>query len=226
MVFSVLAGCAFGNKHDYRQAQPSLAYSGAQKISVGVHDQRPEVVRGDVDEDYVGMQRGGYGNPFRIGTLSHKPLADEMAKLLVDALRKSGAQAAPVRLAPSLKQDQALSVLKAGQPDKSLLLVLRDWESDSYVGTELRYDVDMKVFGRSGNLLASKTAKGVDQLGSSFWNPQGVAKEQAPIAFRRKMEELYSGDIAKALNQTGETAAGMSAQGPTEDTDAKLTKLK
>ncbi len=219
-----LAGCAINNKQDYRKAVPTLTTVGHQRVAVGVQDLRPEVVNGNVDEDYVGMQRGGYGNPFRVHTRSKRPLADEMGTWIVSALRNHGAKAQPVRLAPSLNKDQVIALLRSGKPDKLLLLTLKDWESDTYVGTELRYDAEMQALGRSGNVLASKTIKGTDQLGSGFWNPQGVAQEQAPLTFKKKMEELYEGDIAKALSQAGDKP--IAKEGAGEDKYAKLEKLK
>jgi hypothetical protein len=219
-----LAGCAIGNKQDYRNAVPTLTTVGHQRVAVGVQDLRPEVVSKSVDEDYLGMQRGGFGNPFRVHTRSGQPLADEMATLLTKALKSRGSRADPVHLAPSLNRDQVAAMLKATKADKSLLLTLKDWESDTYVGTELRYDAEMKVLGKSGNVLASKTIKGTDQLGSGFWNPQGVAQEQAPLTFKKKMEELYEGDIAKALSQTGDEP--VSKEGSGGDKYAKLASLK
>ena len=117
-----------------------------------------------------------------------------------------------------------MAMLKAAKADKSLLLTLKDWESDTYVGTELRYDAAMQALGRSGNVLASKTIKGTDQLGSGFWNPQGVAQEQAPLTFKKKMEELYEGDIAKALLQSGDEP--IAKEGAAGDKYAKLASLK
>jgi hypothetical protein len=115
-------------------------------------------------------------------------------------------------------------LLRSGNPDKLLLLTLKDWESDTYVGTELRYDAEMQALGRGGNLLASKTIKGTDQLGSGFWNPQGVAQEKAPLTFKKKMEELYEGDIAKALSQIGDERVTKEEAGG--DKYAKLASLK
>ena len=218
------AGCAIGNKQDYRKAVPTLTTVGHQRVAVGVQDLRPEVVSKSVDEDYLGMQRGGFGNPFRVHTRSGQPLADEMATLLTKALRSRGSRADPVHLAPSLNKDQVAAMLKATKADKSLLLTLKDWESDTYVGTELRYDAEMKVLGKTGNVLASKTIKGTDQLGSGFWNPQGVAQEQAPLTFKKKMEELYEGDIAKALSQIGDERVTKEEAGG--DKYAKLASLK
>lgn len=202
LVASFLAGCAFGRKQDYRRAQLTLPYSGKERLAVGVQDRRPYVLDQKTEEDYVGMQRGGYGNPFDVTTASKKPLADEMANLIADALRKSGAKAVSVRLAPSLNQTQVISALKAANSDKSLVLTLHDWESDTYAGTELRYDVEMRVLNRDGTVLASKKASGTDQLGAGFWDPQGVAQEGTPLVFKKQIEQLYNGDIAKALGRT------------------------
>ncbi|MEQ1638382.1 MAG: hypothetical protein ABL903_17020 [Methylococcales bacterium] len=49
--------------------------------------------------------------------------------------------------------------------------------------------------------MASKKTQGTDQLGSNFADPQRVAQEAAPATFQRKLEELFTGDVAQALNK-------------------------
>lgn len=217
-----LTACVGGQ--DLGHAPLDLKMGTSGKVAVGVQDQRPAVLDKSANENYVGMVRGGFGNPFHASTKSKRPLADEMAVPLTEALKKRGANAYSVRLAPSLTRDQVVSLLRNGKPDKLLLLTLKDWETDTYYGSELRYDAEMKVLGKSGDVLASKTIKGTDQLGSGFWNPQGVAQEQAPLTFKKKMEELYDGDIAKALSQAGDEPVTKEEAGG--DKYAKLASLK
>lgn len=217
-------GCAIGNKQDYRKEVPALASKGSQSVAVGVQDLRPEVLSKSVDEDYVGMQRGGFGNPFRVHTRSGRPLADEMAAQITKGLKAHRVKAETVHLAPTLSRDQVVAMLKGTRTDKSLLLTLRDWESDTYGGTEIRYDAEMQALGKGGNVLASKSIKGTDQLGSSFWNPQGVAQEQAPLTFKKRVEEMFAGDIAKAISQAGNEP--VSKEGVGSDKYSKLATLK
>lgn len=200
-----LVGCAFGRKQDYLQAHPVLEYPGKGSIAVGVQDRRPYIIDHDKDEDFVGLQRGGYGNPFDVGTQSKQPLADDMAKVLARALSQSGAEVRTVKLAPSLVKTEVIHALQSANADKSLLLSLHEWKSDTYHGTEIIYDAEMEVIDQQGKIVARKRTQGTDQLGAAFWDPQGHAQEAVPVAFQRKLEELFSGEIASALNESAES---------------------
>ncbi len=57
-VAATLGGCAFGQKHDYLHARPTLNYTGKARLALAVHDQRPYVVSQDKDADFVGLSRG------------------------------------------------------------------------------------------------------------------------------------------------------------------------
>ena len=226
LVLPLFAGCAIGRKQDYRTANPSLPISTQQKIAVAVQDRRPDVLTKDVDEDYVGMQRGGYGNPFDVVTLSKQPLATEMAKEITDSFNQAGIKAETIGLSPDLSRDAVIAKLKSSHAEKALLVTLREWQSDTYAGTEVQYDVDMEALGKDGKTLAMKTSKGVEQLGRAFWDPQGVAQEKAPVFFRTKMEELYAGDIQKALNTVGETKPTPTMSDGGSDVISQIEKLK
>ena len=82
---------------------------------------------------------------------------------------------------------------------KGILVLLQEWKSDTYMGTKLFYDVTVKVFDGSGNLLGQNRINGSEDLGSSVWNPPAHAREAVPEAFRRKIEQLFS-DPAIAKN--------------------------
>ena len=194
-------GCAFGRKQDYLQAQPALGSTGQGSLSLGVQDLRPYVVNHEKDETFVGLQRGGYGNPFDVSTQSKQPLADDMAKVLAKALSRSAGTVQTVRLPPALDKPAVIRALQSSHPDRSLLLSLHEWKSDTYMGTKLVYDAEMEVIDPHGRSVARRRIQGEDDLGGAFWDPQGHAQEAAPLAFKRKMEELFSGEIAEALGK-------------------------
>ena len=70
-------GCAVGNTHAYSTilANPTLA--GTSAVNVATHDRRDSVQSGEKSPDFVGLQRGGFGNPFNVKTTGGRPLADE-----------------------------------------------------------------------------------------------------------------------------------------------------
>src|SRR5574341_548216 len=62
------AGCAVGNKHSYTVERPELVVQGTRSVAVAAQDARPYVVAGNKTPDFVGLQRGGFGNPFDVTT--------------------------------------------------------------------------------------------------------------------------------------------------------------
>jgi hypothetical protein len=90
LICFTLGGCAFGRTQDYLLAHPSLQYSSKERLAVGVQDRRPYILNRDKEENFVGLQRGGYGNPFDVRTASGLPLTEEMTKVLASALAQSG----------------------------------------------------------------------------------------------------------------------------------------
>jgi len=71
---------------------------------------------------------------------------------------------------------------------RSLLLVLREWKTDTYLNTALIYDVSLTVLDDSGKSIVEKTINGRDDLGGSFWNPPAHAKKEVPQAFKKKLK--------------------------------------
>ncbi len=156
LISLMIVGCAFGRKQDYLQAHPALEYTNKARLAVGVQDRRPYILDHDKDEDFVGLQRGGYGNPFDVSTNSKQPLADDMAKVLSKALAGSGAMVISVRLLPSLSEAEIIRALQTTNAGKFLLLSLYEWKSDTYSGTEIIYEVEMEAIDKQGRVLAKK----------------------------------------------------------------------
>lgn len=141
-----LGGCAVGNRYDYGNAISGLPVSGSGKLAVNVVDARPYVLSGDKKPDFVGLQRGGFGNPFDVRTESGQPLAVEMRDAIAKALQKQGftvvggTEAAP----------------------RKLELRVLEWKTDVMVKMKTTYDLQLSVFDGSGALLAQSKTKGED----------------------------------------------------------------
>ena len=202
-VFTLLtSGCAVGVKHQYDNVVPEIGVATRAKVAVGVQDARPYVVSGNKSEDFVGLQRGGFGNPFDVGTLSGNPLARDFLGVMAASLKRSGASVIPVELAPKQKDAEVKKALLGTGADKGVLLVLREWKSDTMMNTALHYDVLLTILSASGGVLASKTLTGNDDLGGSAFNPPEHARGAVPVAFRKKMEALFTDPaVRKALQQ-------------------------
>ena len=196
-----LSGCVVGRKHDFREAKAVLDYHG-QPLALGVQDLRSYVVSGDKGEDFAGLARSGYGIPYDIGTESNRPLAQEMADVIAAALRGSGATVKIVALSPKMGRTDVIRAMTGAGTDQALLLSMREWKTDTYGATGLAYDLELEALNAQGQVLAKQSTRGEEELGGSAWmfDPQSHTQEVTPQAFRQKVELLYSGDIANALN--------------------------
>jgi hypothetical protein len=192
IVVAVCSGCAFGHKYNYHEVVPNLRAEGSGHITVATHDQRPYVMSGSQGPHFVGLTRGGYGNPFNVGTQSGRPLAEDMTQALCHALQKKGFACRPIMVTAKQSPEDVRHQLQVATENLALLLTLREWKSDTYIGTVLVYDVTLRVFDASNTVLAEVQRAGRDVLGSNFWNPTGVAYTAVPKAFKEKMEELLN----------------------------------
>lgn len=198
---TIVSGCAIGNKHSYHQIDMKFNPKGITRLSVATFDQRDYIKNGNKEPDFVGLQRGGYGNTFDVTTVSGKSLAEDMTTSIVQSLKSHGVDAIPVIVTHELPiKKVTLELPSKNKTSRSLLLVLKEWKSDTMQRTALIYDVTMLILDEEGDVLIAKSLKGRDNLGGSFLNPTGHAKEVIPLAFKDKLESLLSNkSILKAL---------------------------
>lgn len=188
----VPAGCAAGVEHRYRDAGAAFNVETSKSVAVAVHDKRPYVVRGDKPASFVGLSRGGFGNPFEVATDSGLPLADDMASSIVAALKQRGVSASSVAVSPAANDAAARGTLLATNADRLVLLTLYEWKSDTMMNTALHFIVRLRVFDRKGKELASKDLQGRENLGGSALNAPAHSREAVPKAFKSKLEALFN----------------------------------
>ena len=188
---AILSGCAVGVTHQYDNAAPEINASAGSKLGVGVQDRRMYVVSKQKPETFAGVSRGGFGNPFDVNTASGKPLADDFTKTIQTALLAKGVKATAVTLPIGMDEIAAIKLLSTAG-DKSVLIVLNEWKADTYSNTALSYDVQAMIVDANGKILSSKKLLGKDNLGGSAFNPPEHSRTAVPIAFRKKLEELFS----------------------------------
>jgi hypothetical protein len=174
-----LGGCAVGNRYDYGSSITGLPVSGSGKLAVSVVDARPYVLSGDKKPDFVGLQRGGFGNPFDVRTESGQPLATEMRDAIAKAL-----------------QQQGFSVVGATEaaPRKLELRVL-EWKTDVMVKMKTTYDLQLSVFDANGALLAQSKTKGED-VGTGGFESGNAAN--AAKTFELRFTELLRDDAVRS----------------------------
>lgn len=195
-----LSGCAVGNKHVYHDVGVEASVKTGKSVSVASVDQREYVLSGQSQPELVGTQRGGFGNPFNVLSASGRPLSSEFTTAIRSALKRNGVKVVSLETKPSKASQPAMAELVASARDRLLLLLIKEWIGDSQLNTKVRYDLLLTVADNSGKTLATKTYTGERDLGGSFVNAPGHAKEVMPKAFREAIESLVnSAEIIAAL---------------------------
>jgi len=199
-LLAVLAsGCAVGNRYAFDNVVADAALAGSGQVAVAVHDQRAYVLSGDKEPQFVGIQRGGYGNPFDVRTEGDRPLAQDMANSIAATLGRSGFEA---RTVPALHSDAPAAVrdrLRQSGAERAVLLTVREWKSDAMMRLGLSCDLNMSVLDRAGSVLAAKDIRSTKEVLGPAGMPSGMGKVVG-AAFRAKLEEFLADPaIAAAL---------------------------
>ncbi len=187
-------GCAVGNVYNLSDVKATLQASPPKNNSVAVAtlDKRAVVISKRVPPTYIGMQRGGYGNPFRVNTASGRPLSDDVTKAIGDSLAMRGYQAIPVSASYDLTEQQVKELLMQKKADRAVFVTIKQWESDTYNNIGLTYEIWLMVFGGDQALLAQTSVADKKTIAGSAWNPPKAAKEKVPEAFRAALEALLN----------------------------------
>jgi hypothetical protein len=187
-----VAGCAVGNRHEYGTVVADFRASGSYPVAVATLDQRDYVLSLNKSPNFVGLQRGGYGNPFDVITEDGKPLSDNVTAALANSLKAKGFVAVRVETEVRDTSDTAVKKLMGASGSRTILLTLREWKTDTYMNVALHYNTLLEVRDPAGTVLATVQIEGKDNLGGSAWNPPAVAKEAAPRALKEKLERLLN----------------------------------
>lgn len=197
-----LTGCAVGNKYDLASAVPEVTHSSKQEVAVGVQDRRMYITNGDKAQDFIGLQRGGFGNPFDVTTKSGKPLANDILNALATGMEKQGYKVSKVTISPRTDTATAIAKLSAEHKKRSLLVYILNWKSDTMTNVAMHYDIKATVYNESGSRMAETTLYGSDNLGGSFMNPPKHAMKVVPEALQEQLERIINApSISDALNR-------------------------
>ena len=186
---ALLASCgsnsAIDRTENYIYAWPNINYEMNEDITIGVIDHREYVTNDKVDPSYVGIMRGGYGNPWYMHTESGKPLADDISQAVVSGFLNSGIDAKNIRLNPKASIKDAASNLNSSDSSKKLLIIIGQWKSDTYKNTNFYYQLTVKTYDQSGENIASYTAQSSDD-GASVVSPMDAGRKALTEALNAK----------------------------------------
>jgi hypothetical protein len=188
-----MGGCAVGNQHNYTIQTPDLPPQGTRSVAIATQDLRPYVVTKEKAPNFVGVSRGGFGNPFDITTQSNQPLANDFSATIARALQQRGFKTTVLDVAvASRPAPQALA--EQGKSERLAVVSIHEWKSDTFMNTALIYELTLGVYDSRGEQLANNRIVGRDNLGGDAINPPSHAKGAVPEAFKKKLEELFRND--------------------------------
>lgn len=149
---------------DYSKCRFTIPFSGAG-ISVAVIDMRAEIRNGDHKPQYVGMMRGGYGNPWNADTRSGQPFADEVSACLSASFAAAGFDMIPAQVHYPDDVTAAMNHLKESDAERKILLVIHEWRSDMITSftkrwTDVYYDLEMVVLDKQNKKAGTARLNG------------------------------------------------------------------
>ena len=142
LMLGILAsGWAIGVKHDYSYPEANWDVQTNKSVAVAVHDQRSYIVDGNKTPNFVGLSRGGWGNPLDVVTVSGRPLATDMTTTIANGLKARNISVREVVISPQQSLAEARKTIVDAGAARALLITLQEWKTDTYVATRLLYNV-------------------------------------------------------------------------------------
>lgn len=165
--------------HDLRDTTVPMQSQGVGTVGVGVHDQRPYILKLDRTPAFVGFALIGDQGPQDFNTVTGRPLADDWNAVIARSLHARGYDAQPVVIAAIDSPATAARKLKGLGTRTSILVTMRDWKFITTSTTKLYYDITLKVVDREGKVLAEKSEKGEENLGDG--TSEGIARKDVEM---------------------------------------------
>ncbi|MFA5631131.1 MAG: hypothetical protein WC997_06450 [Porticoccaceae bacterium] len=189
LLLAITTGCAVGNKYDYSSVSVSLPLQGSGELGVAVVENRAYVVSGDKAPDFIGIQRGGFGNPFNVTTKSGKPLTEDMAASLGAALERSGFKVSALDVRSPDASVIAAAATRQGQ-QRNVILKVNEWKTDVMMRIRLIYDLDLQITDGAGRTIASNRLQGDEVIGGGGFEGQNAGS--ASSSFEAKIGRLFN----------------------------------
>jgi hypothetical protein len=197
-----LTGCSTGWNHRYDKIAPHIEARGFGKIIVVTREQRPDVISGKHQPQYVGTVRSMYSDPWEVVTGSGRPLAQDISSAVCNAVFSKGYECLPLVSGPAEVQLEVDYLIKKHAPVRILFFKLDQWESDIYSKTTLDYNLALDVWNGRGQDMTSVRVKGKDVLPVvTYFNPAQNASIVVPQTMQKYLEMLLnSPQVSKALS--------------------------
>jgi len=189
LLLFVVTGCAVGNQYDYRTARLSLPLVGDGELGVAVVDNRSYVLSGEKPADFIGLQRGGFANPFNVTTASGESLTNDLSQALENALRNSGYAVTSLQVASPDSSAVTATITQSGKA-KNVVLTVTEWKTDIYMNMTLHFNLSLAVITGDGETVASNQSQGSENVGGGAYESQNA--KTAAAALETKIGRLFN----------------------------------
>ena len=195
-----LTGCAGGQTYNYQMSSMDIPVKASEQrtLILAVEDRRPYVLSGDKEPSFVGLQRGGFGEPWDVTTDSGKPLTEDMSVAIVKGLEDAGYTVVNV----PANNDKVFLVKAASKNNASRIVILkvRDWKSDVFMGVTLHANLQLRVLDAEGKLLAGSSLEAMEKIAGGSWATEDDNSRALADEFSRRVRILFNEDeVRRAL---------------------------
>lgn len=186
-----MTGCAVGNKYSYQTSDMALPIKASENKTVVllVNDLRPYILSGDKAPNFVGLQRGGFGNPFDVTTTSGQAMTKDMSIAIADGLEETGYHVINVEEKADINHLISTAVNQGAS--RIIVLEVHDWKSDIYMSLTLHCDLKLSVYNADGTQLAENSSSFVRAIGGA---QIGASKNSEIVAdeFAKQIGYLFN----------------------------------
>jgi hypothetical protein len=151
-------------------------------VFVTVTDSRPYVLSGDKSSDFVGIVRGGYGNPFDFTSSSGNSLAKDLGLAIARSLSGSNGVAKYKESSLNSNSDGC----------KTVTFKITEWKIDAMVNAWFMYDAEVSLSSPKGFELATQKLADRYSVKGSFWNPLGAARENFLTESKKTIDKFLN----------------------------------
>lgn len=195
-----LAGCVAGQEYNYEDSSMDIPVKPSEKrtLILSVQDLRPYVLSGDKESNFVGLQRGGFGEPWGVTTASGDPMTEDMSEAIVSGLKDAGYNAFNT---PG-KNEVSYLTKTASKHDASRIVILKvfEWKSDVYVNVTLHCDLELNILDVEGKLLAKSSDKFIGSIAGGSWATTDENSKAMTDEFTKRVRNLFTTDeVRKTL---------------------------
>lgn len=191
-LLSCLLGCASGTRVGYDSVHVELPFSGTAKVALATLDTRASVTSGRETAAFTGTLRTDANTTSPVSTASGNAFSTDVSTVVARGLTRSGFQVESVSLEPKLSEAQAFQRLEATGASHLVLLLVREWQADTFANTELRYDLAIEIRNPAGALQGKSRFSGSDQLPAAHTDSETTVERASQGALAYKLTLLFA----------------------------------